>query len=227
MNTIDDSNMKVWRKVDKTDPKYTKKVTSRGGYTSIDAMYQTKKATEVFGMYGAGWGLSESSFNTDLLELTGMILHDAVFFYMQDDKRHDFPIHNAIKPMNGAKHDEDWPKKVETNTISKALSRLGFCADVFMGDFDNKDYVENRANEEAMEKAVNKSEEKLKQAREYDEWLTKHLSYLSTATSMSELSGLFSLIVRKCQSVKDDAGTIKATKAKDIRKAELTEQDDK
>ena len=223
---MNDNNMKIWSQVDKTDPRYTKKVAARGGYTSIDAMYQAKKATEVFGMYGAGWGLSKTSFNLELLEATGMIIHEAVFFYTQDEKRYEFPIHNAVKPMNGAKQDEDWPKKVETNTISKALSRLGFCADVFMGDFDDQDYVENRANEEAMEKAVNKSEEKLKQAREYEEWLTKHLALLSTSTSMSELSGLFTLIVRKCQSVKDDNGTIKATKAKDIRKIELTEQDD-
>ena len=224
---MSNENMKIWSRVDKTDPKYTKKVAARGGYTSIDAMYQTKKATEVFGMYGAGWGLSETNFNLELFESTGMILHEAVFFYMQGTKRHEFPIHNAVKPMNGAKHDEDWPKKVETNTISKALSRLGFCADVFMGDFDNQEYVENRVNEEAMEKAVNKSEERLKQVREYDEWLANYLAHLSSATSMNELSGLFRLIVRKCEAVKDNAGIIKVTKAKDIRKNQLTEQDNK
>ena len=220
------NNMKVWELVDKTNPAYTKKVSTRGGFTAIDAMYQTKKATEVFGMYGKGWGLSETKFNFDMLEATGMIIHEAIFFYVQDEKTYYFPIHNAIKPIIGTKADEDWPKKVETNTISKALSRLGFCADVFMGDFDDQDYVENRSNEEAMSKAVNKSEEKLKQAREYDEWLSKHLVLLSTATSLNELQSLFNLVVRKCYSVKDDLGIIKATKVKDSRKLELTEQED-
>ena len=33
-------------------------------------------------------------------------------------------------------------KKLETNTISKALSRLGFGADVFLGKFDDSRYIQ-------------------------------------------------------------------------------------
>jgi len=217
--------MKVWDRVDKTDPAYTKRVTQRGGFTAIDAMYQTKKATEIFGMYGKGWGLSQTKFNLEILEATGMIVHEAVFFYVQDDKRYEFPIHNAIKPMMGAKSDEDWPKKVETNTISKALSRLGFCADVFMGDFDDQDYVQDRANEEAMAKAQDKDSEALKQAQEYDKWFSDHMTFVQTAVSMNELIKVFNLMVRRCKSKADDKSIIKVTRARDKRKLELEEKE--
>lgn len=217
--------MKIWDLVDKTDPAYTKRVTQRGGFTAIDAMYQTKKATEIFGMYGKGWGLSETSFNFSMMEETGMVIHEATFFYTQDDRRYEFPIHNAIKPMIGTKGDEDWPKKVETNTISKALSRLGFCADVFMGDFDDQDYIQERINEEAMEKAEDKDAEALKQAQEYDKWFGDHIALIRNAMSLNELKGLYIIMHKRCKKHGDHAGEIEITKAKDKRKLELEEKD--
>lgn len=217
--------MNLWDRVDKTDPAYTKKVTQRGGFTAIDAMYQTKKATEIFGMYGKGWGLSKTSFNLDMLEATGMVIHEAVFFYVQDDKRYEFPIHNAIKPMMGSKQDEDWPKKVETNTISKALSRLGFCADVFMGDFDNQDYIEERLNEEAMIKAEDKDAEALKQAQEYEKWFSDHMALVSSSVSLNELKRLNVILVKGCTKKGDKEKLIKIEKAKDKRKLELEEKE--
>jgi len=217
--------MSVWDRVDKTDPAYTKKVEQRGGFTAIDAMYQTKKATEIFGMYGKGWGLSKTGFNFSMLEATGMVIHEAVFFYMQDDKRYEFPIHNAIKPLMGARSDEDWPKKVETNTISKALSRLGFCADVFMGDFDDQDYIQDRANEEAMAKAEDKDAETLKQAQEYDKWFSDHMALIESSASSNELKSLFTIMVKRCKKKGDDKAIIKITNAKDKRKLELEEKE--
>jgi len=217
--------MGVWNRVDKTDPTYTKKVTQRGGFTAIDAMYQAKKATEIFGMYGKGWGLSQTAFNFSMLEATGMVIHEAVFFYVNDDKRYEFPIHNAIKPMMGAKSDEDWPKKVETNTISKALSRLGFCADVFMGDFDDQDYIQDRINEEAIEKAEDKDLERVRQAQEYNEWLENHKSILSTSTSSHELKTIYAMVYKKCKKRNDEAGQKSVALVYNKRKLELEEKE--
>jgi hypothetical protein len=50
------SNLSVWNKVEKTNPLYAKKVSMRGGFTSIDAHSQVKAATEQFGPIGIGWG---------------------------------------------------------------------------------------------------------------------------------------------------------------------------
>ena len=49
-------NTTIWDQVCKTDPRHTKKVNQRGGFTAIDAHYQVQRATEVFGPVGIGWG---------------------------------------------------------------------------------------------------------------------------------------------------------------------------
>lgn len=153
-------NLDLWKKVEKTDLDHTKHVNQRGGYTAIAPQYQAKMATEQFGPYGHGWGLAESDFNMDLFEATGMVIHKAVFFYLLDGNVQTFPIHNAINPQMGSgdkkRNDEDWCKKIETNTISKALSRLGFNADVFMGLFDDHEYVDQLATEQSINKAEDK-----------------------------------------------------------------------
>ena len=49
--------MVLWESVCETDPKYTKKVNQRGGFTAIGAQSQVMKATEMFGAFGQGWGV--------------------------------------------------------------------------------------------------------------------------------------------------------------------------
>jgi len=144
-----EDNLKLWDKVKVTDPKFLKNVKSGGrNYSAIDAYYQMETATKEFGSYGSTWGLKniETSFltvgNDTLANLK------ATFFYPSGT----FEIINSVKAVyktNGfkgkegyMKADEDWAKKIETNTISKALSKLGFNADVFMGKFEDNDYVQ-------------------------------------------------------------------------------------
>ena len=138
----------------------TRHVNQRGGYTAISPAYQTKLATEQFGSYGEGWGLSVSDFDYTLLDKCGAVIHKAVFFYTIDGKRSEFPITNAIEAVSGkGRFDSDFAKKVETNTISKALSKLGFNADIFMGLFEDQDYVNSVGVKAQIEKADNKDEE--------------------------------------------------------------------
>ena len=47
-------NLSIWNKVQETDPKFTKK--DYGGFTSINGVYLYKKATDIFGPIGIGWG---------------------------------------------------------------------------------------------------------------------------------------------------------------------------
>jgi hypothetical protein len=217
-------NLKLWESVEKTDSQYTKHVSQRGGYTAIDPQYQAMKATECFGPHGIGWGFESSELSFDLVAETGMVIHKAVFFYELDGKRGSFPIHNAVSmwsDKNRTRPDEDFAKKVETNTISKALSKLGFSADVFLGKFDDSLYVETVNNEMALEKADNKAEEQARQEREYQDWLETHLGTISSAASMNELKTVYNLCVRKAKTRNDDVAVIKFTKAKDVRKGEL------
>lgn len=218
------SNLDLWAQVDKTDTEYTKFVNQRGGYTAIDPHYQAMKATEIFGPHGIGWGFESSEFGTDLIESTGMVIHKAVFFYVLNGERGSFPIHNAVSIFSDKKRerpDEDFAKKVETNTISKALSKLGFSADVFMGKFEDSVYVENLNNELALEKADNKAEEEAQQKAIYQEWFDTHLKLIQTAASMNELEKVFIMCIRKANS-RGDTQAVKAfTESKDVRKGEL------
>ncbi len=219
------SNLKLWDAVSKTDPSFTRQVTARGGYTAISPQYQARIATEQLGPYGQGWGLSHSEFDFSVLETTGMVIHKATFFYMSEGQRYEFPMHNAIKPChkgaNGVYADEDFAKKLETNTISKALSRLGFNADVFMGLFDDHGYVEMVNNQFAVEKADNRDEEIERQRIELQEWYDKNISFMKNAITMGELQGLYKGMVRKLQNRGLDQKIIEVEKVKNQMKTKL------
>lgn len=134
-------NLKLWDSVSKTDPKHTKKVSQRGGFTAIDAQWQRMQATRVFGPYGFGWGIKELNYeyvrdgNGAIVELAA----SGVFFCKHDDDFASFPIASDMvyKPGNDSR------KKLLTDMTTKALSFLGFSADVFLGKFDDDKYVQS------------------------------------------------------------------------------------
>jgi len=139
--------MELWDAVFKTDPKYTKRANVRGNQiTAIAPQYQIMCATKQWGSYGTAWGWKEFSFDYTLVEKTGIVVFKGVFYYPGGA----FPISSSISVYKDGAHtkpDADFAKKVETDTTTKALSKLGFNGDVFMGSFDDVKYVEKRAAE--------------------------------------------------------------------------------
>ena len=216
------SNLKLWNAVEETEKQFTKYVSQRGGYTAISPQYQLKQATEQFGVYGQGFGLSESEFDYTLID-TGLIIHKAKFFFVIGGQRSEFPITNAIQAVkttkNGKYVDEDFAKKVETNTVSKALSKLGFNADVYMGLFEDQEYLEELEYKQAIEKASDKDLKKAEIEKELAEEVDRVIVQIKEANSMSMLEGLYKAMARK---VKDRAQLLKLlTAAKDAKKEEL------
>lgn len=140
--------LKVWEIP--TDPKHLKNVNSNGrNYSAIDSTYQFLQATEIFnGAYGSKWGLKDLDYTFKTLADTELLILKAKFFYPGGE----FEINNSIKlayMTNGyqnkpgyLKIDDEAFKKIETNTVSKALAKLGFNADVFMGKFEDNNYVQ-------------------------------------------------------------------------------------
>ena len=218
------NNLDFWLSVEKTDLDFAKKVNQRGGYTSIAPQHQLKNATEKLGPYGKGFGLSESDFNMSIYEIDGVVLHKAVFFYVLDGERIEFPISNAIQAARvspkGKFVDVDFAKKVETNTVSKALSKIGFNADVFMGMFEDDNYLHDLNNEQVLEKAANKDEEKAKQAQALYTDTNKVIEQIKTAQSLNEVAGLYKAMIRRIGD-KDKGLTIALTKAKDEAKGKF------
>ncbi|MDG1996027.1 MAG: hypothetical protein P8J14_06015 [Emcibacteraceae bacterium] len=217
------SNLKLWDSVFKSDPAFTKQVNQRGGYTSVSPQYLIKEATNAFGSYGKGWGFESVKMDYAHIESLGLVMVDAVFFYLIDGERHTFPINNSWSAKQGARVDPDFVKKAETNTMCKALSKLGFAGDVFMGLFDNPDYVEHVASVKAIEKADNIEEEQAKQALEWSEWKVKELRAYDLVPNMDALKAVYTRHIKKLKTRGDEQAIIMFTKAKDKRKGELDE----
>lgn len=141
-------NMKLWNFVCDTNPEFTKRV-KLGGYsfTDIDIMYSIKRATELWGPFGSTWGLKQITYNfgegyienkEKIKEKVPGILMQGIFWYPggEFDIAADLPYETRGETL----------KKLQTMCIGKALSRLGFSADIYEGRFDDSAYV--KAQEE-------------------------------------------------------------------------------
>ena len=161
------TNLDLWNRVEKTNPKYTKKAKVGGNeITSIAPQFQIMNATEQFGVYGQTWGFKNieidysitnspitidiQDWNTKAIEkvstILGLVGFKATFFFPDGE----FEITNSIKIFTDNKHskiDDNYAKKLETDALTKALSKLGFNADIFLGKFDDVRYVEEMKKE--------------------------------------------------------------------------------
>lgn len=161
-------NLKLWQQVEVTNPKWLKTANISGrNISAINPQKQLKQATKIFGPYGKTWGLKHCS--RQVLEMENsikLIIFEALFFYPEGS----FEISNSIKlcymsAKNKYIVDVEAFKKVETNTISKALSKLGFASDVFEGRFETEGYelIADYATDTALSQAERKAAEKLLQ----------------------------------------------------------------
>ena len=135
------NNLELWNRVNVTDPKRTKKQTHGAKLTSIDAYSQIEQATSIWGSMGIGWGFRDVEITIHGEFPNQLMLFMAEFYYPSGA----FPALNsyALSPETkyGSAIVSDCVKRTMTDTLTKCLSYLGFSADVFMGKFDNKDYV--------------------------------------------------------------------------------------
>jgi len=159
------SNLDLWNRVEKTNPNHTKSANVRGNkITAIAPQRQIKNATEEFGIYGSKWGFKSVEFDYAMLDKTGIVVFHGVFYFPTGE----FPITASISAYRDnaqTKPDADFAKKVETDALTKALSKLGFNADVFMGLYDDHKYVQMMQEEfnkpvtpEDIQQAVDKND---------------------------------------------------------------------
>jgi len=149
-------NLKLWNQVCFTNPGTTKEANiGKQQITSIRPQSQRKRATEIFGPYGIGWGIIPASekFEFNTFGETTMVSYFAILFYILDGIRGEIPINACIKVAYMTKGydgkpgymllDDEYTKKVQTNALTKGLSTLGFNSDVFEGWFDDCKYVQS------------------------------------------------------------------------------------
>jgi hypothetical protein len=134
----------LWDSVKKSNPEHLKRVGyGARKFVAIDAYRQIESATKKFGPMGIGFGLR--NIRPSIIEITDgegnikkMLMIEAVFFFRVGEVIGEIEIMNdVIMDTRG-----DWAKKIQTDTITKALSYLGFNADVFCGRFDDNKYTD-------------------------------------------------------------------------------------
>lgn len=134
---MEQRNMALWDQVKETDDLYTKEASNgRFKFTHVDPQYQLMVGTRMWGPYGDKWGLRDLVWTNLVTEdgdakITSLMLQ-AEFFYPGGS----FPV--AVDQK--FRHGFDTCKILLTSARSKALSCLGFSADVFLGMFDDTAY---------------------------------------------------------------------------------------
>ena len=155
-------NLELWNKVQETPIAHTKKVSTRGGFTAINATFQMKQATELWGPYGASWGVKQLDW--EYLQSDNKIVEvclNAIFY----SPITEFEISSCMAYKAG----DDHRKKLLTDLTTKALSKLGFSADVFMGMYDDNKYIEELKKKEAAKTIVYKTDAEFKKIVEWVE----------------------------------------------------------
>ncbi len=174
------SNLDLWKKVWHTDPEYTEAVKIKYNFTEINPQFQLMNATAQWGPYGMDWGFKDLKWTVTKTDLGDNIALDAVFFYpfRKEDlsaeiQRVEFPISVDMK----LKPDDDCRKKLMTTARSKALSWLGFNADIFLGCWDDARYVNQMkakfSDQDALRTSALTKINSAKDSKELLDWLDK------------------------------------------------------
>ena len=225
---MSDTKMQLWDAVQATDPSATKEATVSGQkITSISGQHMIRRATEMFGPVGIGWGWSvvEERFDqggpvrNDKGEVLGNEVGHTVrirLWFELNGKRGEVEQYGctpfAYKSKWGITTDTEAPKKSLTDAIKKALSMLGFSADIFLGMFDDREYVQLRKEEEQMAKAEDKEAEAERQKEERLAYLKNVVESMARAQNMHELKKMHDTAVRKLSARRDEAGVKRVAK---------------
>jgi hypothetical protein len=224
--TFMSDNTRIWDQVNTTDPSATKNFTGMGGFkgTAIKPTYLMRKATEVFGPCGEGWGWTvlEDRFDEGgPLQAPTKEWPDAPRI---NAKLHTLKIelwylgkggqkctvqhygHTPFVFLQQGKIITDWEaaKKSLTDAIGKCLQPLGFAADIHMGMFDDAAYVEAVRDEVALEKAEDKVEEEERQKQARLDYIQSVVDLLKGAQSANELKKIHDVAVKKLAARNDN-----------------------
>lgn len=196
------------------------------GGTAINAEYMIMRATEKFGPVGIGWGwqiledkmiegapLTEKIFEGTkfvgkriLRDADGSLMFELNHYiriglwYIKDGKKgivENFgstPYRQTTK--NGIFCDSEVHKKSLTDAIKKCLSGLGFCADVWLGLYDDAAYKAESVIEFGLKDATEKAEDSTRIREELDERFKQNVETMRKAVSQNEVSKIASSLTR-------------------------------
>ncbi|ONK17088.1 hypothetical protein [Serratia sp. S119] len=225
----DSDNLGIWNRVYKTDAKFTKAFSNNGGGTSINGTYMVMQATKVFGPQGINWGVEiiEERFDNGAPIMRSVKQQDGNFiqeiipngaggylcevnhtvkirlWYKHSGKTGEVIAYGCTpyvyKSKNGPLSDGEAPKKSLTDATKKALSQLGFSADVFLGLYDDLTYRQENDAEFALKNASEKAEGVTRMREELDEHLAKVAETLKGAVTANEATKVHGSVAREIE----------------------------
>lgn len=228
------SNLDLWKKVETTDPSHTTPAKVSGQTrTTVKAIHQTEKATEIFGAQGQGWGIEPESEKYERINIGEeiMLQYNAIMFYEFGDKKGRMPIAAAImeaaivkrgQPSQYLRIDNEAIKKVRTDAKTKGLSELGFNADIFKGYYDSPGYSDyaSSVHQEALQEKH--EAQAINEAEQYAEWKQKELELYKSLNTNKAIETAFTGHVRKASKMGDNGGVKQFEAAKKARQEELS-----
>jgi hypothetical protein len=163
MTSTTENGLRIWEKVQATDPAFTKSFTGHLGFqgTAVNPTYVFRKATEMFGPIGLGWGADviqeemikgapigvESESGATIYS----IVHKAKveLWYIDPETKQKALVYQyggtkfLDRDNEGKLYcDDDVWKKSMTDGMCKCLSLVGVSADVHLGLYDDNKYVQ-------------------------------------------------------------------------------------
>lgn len=207
--------MQIWKAGETTDPVFTKENKhGAGGSTSINTTYAFKRATEVFGPIGLGWGynivkdeiIEGAPITVGVKDAERTIISkihtiQIRFWYVLDGKRGEFDQFGhtdfVTKNKYGFATESEPQKKSLSDAIKKALSMLGFMSDIYLGMFDDQSYVQSVAMDAAASQAEARIDRDAEKANELIQWTEEQQALFATAQSTATLGTMYKQAVRK------------------------------
>ncbi|ENQ2790654.1 hypothetical protein ACEOTZ_004821 [Klebsiella pneumoniae] len=227
MQKTERDNLELWKRVFKTDERFTKAFTQNGGGTSINGTYLTMVATREFGLKGSGWGVDilEERFddgapitrtvkgadgnntwelipdgNGDFLTEKHHVIKIRLWYLINGVRGEEY-AYGCTPYIYGSKYgpicDGEATKKSLTDATKKALSGLGFSGDIFMGLYDNLEYRQKNKAEFGLKNASETAEDAARLRQEFDDKLTRVANTLAHGVTVNEINGVFSPIARE------------------------------
>ncbi|MCU6164916.1 exodeoxyribonuclease VIII [Enterobacter roggenkampii] len=196
------------------------------GGTAINSQYMIMRATEKFGPVGIGWGweivedkmiegapLTEKIYEGTkfvgkriLRDADGSLLFELNHYikihlwYIKDGKKGIVENFGSTPYRQSTKHgiqcDTEVHKKSLTDAIKKCLSGLGFCADVWLGLYDDAVYRAESVIEHGLKDATDRADDSTRIREELDERFKQNVETMRKAVSQNEVSKIASSLTR-------------------------------
>jgi hypothetical protein len=143
-----ETNLRIWNRLGKTDPKHTKQFSRAGGFkgTAIKPIWITQRLTELFGPCGKGWGFEKPDFQIVPTQTDTLVYCTVTAWYLDGE-----PGQHVVYGVGGDKvvaHRQSGPfcddeafKKAFTDALGNAFKFVGVGADVHMGLFEDSKYL--------------------------------------------------------------------------------------